>query len=177
MPCSAFSSAVLAGDVLLCEISAAGLSLAVSVNSDDFIQGAGWVGRLAGFEVGEFGGHRLAENNRAGLSKQGNAGRVPGWAATPIDRRAQSGRHTLRIDYVLDANWYTMERAARRFGVPFFGLHHSELRIYVLPRTYFTLAGFHPRQTGFNQSRRTRPSDSDRLGGLTGCQFMKWFHR
>ena len=68
----------------------------------------------AGMAVGELGGDRLAQQDRAGGARQAHGAGVETRPAAGIDRRAVAGRHVGGIEDVLDAERHALQQPGCR---------------------------------------------------------------
>ena len=76
------------------------------------------IARAARLGSGELGGHRLADDDGAGVAQRRDAGRVLFRAPAGKQRRAHFGRHVDGLDDVLDADRHAVDRRQRLAGAP-----------------------------------------------------------
>ncbi len=91
------------------------------------------VHRLARMTVGEFGRHRLAEDDPARRTGQRHAGGVGKGPVAAVDRRAVLGRHVVGVDDVLDPDRNALEQARPPGAVGGARLRQCQLRVQPNP--------------------------------------------
>ena len=110
------------------------------------------IARLARRIGGEFRGHGLAHDHRAGAAQQSHHCRIAIRQASGVQHRAILGGHVGGVDDVLDAHRHAVQRARREscgallVGAP--RLSQDMLRVEKCPGLYLTLAFLDLFQTG-----------------------------
>ena len=117
--------------------------------------GAAWrmrhivrIGSFAGGEHGEFGGHRLAENDGPCGTQQRHAGCVPGRSVPRVYRRAIAGGHVRGVNKVLDANRHAMQGALCRAMITHPRLCQCCLGVEIFPGSNALFPRHDPFETG-----------------------------
>ncbi len=145
--------------------------------------GAAWrmrhivrIGSFAGGEHGEFGGHRLAENDGPCGTQQRHAGCVPGRSVPRVYRRAIAGGHVRGVNKVLDANRHAMQGALCRATITRPRLCQGCLGVKIFPGSHALFPRHDPFETGVHQRLAGDGASRYRLGSLHDGQLMQGFH-
>ena len=127
------------------------------------------VGRRAGMAVGEFRGHRLAQDDGVGGPAERHAGGVAERHLALEDRRVVPGRHVVGVDDVLHPHRHAAQHAAfRRVGR--LGLRQREVGIEIGPRLHGGLALGDALEAGAHQRLRGERAGLDPGGGFAGAE-------
>ena len=124
------------------------------------------VAGLAGMQIGELGGDRLAQQDAAGLAGERHAGGVALRPAAAMDRRAPFRRHIVGVDDVLDPEWHTRERALSGAAIEGARGRNRRIGIEILPSLDLALARRDPVETGARDSFAGQPAGADRRRDL-----------
>src|SRR3954451_22219474 len=95
---------------------------------------------FAGIARSEFGGHGLAEDDRACRAQRRDASGVPSRPVMSIDRRAVFGRHVRGRNDIFDRDRHAVQRSAYRTLIKRPRLAQDVIRVEMYPRTDRRLA-------------------------------------
>ncbi len=130
---------------------------------------------LARVAVGEFGRHRLAEDDPACGAGQRHAGGVGKGPAAAVDRRAVLGRHVVGVDHVLDPHRHALQHA--RAPGPIDGARLRQRVLRVEPHPGLDLAaGLHAVEAVADQGLGGQGAGFEAGGGVARGQALGAAH-
>ena len=137
------------------------------------VQGVVRVDGRARREVGEFGGHGLAQHHGAGLAAQRHTGGISCWAMVGINGRAVGRGQVAGVKDVLHAEGQAVQRAAHGAGIERAGLGQGRDGVQVHEGVDVVVARGHAFQAGAHQVFGLEFAPCQQGGGLGGAEFVQ----
>jgi len=133
------------------------------------------IGRNRGCHTCEFCCDRLTKYHCACITQLGNNSGIDPWLMPGKNRRAHFGGQITCIDYILDRDWYAVQRPSRCFAISSFCLGDCHLWRYSGPSTHHVFTLRNACKTSFDKILRSNFFFTYQGRRYTGSQLIEGF--